>query len=63
MVPALRKRDLLETLANDDPSAFGYDKRKRFIDDVDEDDDEGDDGFEEVRRMRRFLPLAHLARS
>ena len=23
---AVRKRDLLETLANDDPSAFGYDK-------------------------------------
>ena len=30
---AVRKRDLLETLANDDPSAFGYDKkRKRFRD-------------------------------
>ena len=65
MMP-MRKRDLLETLANDDPSAFGYDKRKRFLD-IDDDEEiengEGDDGFEEVRRMRRFLPLAHLARS
>ena len=65
MMP-MRKRDLLETLANDDPSAFGYDKRKRFIDiedDQDEDED-GSDGFEEVSNeiaMRR-LPLAHLGR-
>ena len=40
----MRKRDLLETLANDDPSAFGYDKRKRFVGDEEEDED----NFEEV---------------
>ena len=44
MVPSLRKRDLLETLANDDPSAFGYDKRKRFVGDEEEEEDD----FEEV---------------
>jgi len=54
MMP-MRKRDLLETLANDDPSAFGYDKRKRFIDiEDDQDEDEDDsDGFEEEKRKRK----------
>jgi len=58
MMP-MRKRDLLETLANDDPSAFGYDKRKRFIDNEDE-----SNGFEEVSNeiAMRCLPLAHLGR-
>merc|ERR1719490_379048 len=50
MGPAMRKRDLLETLANDDPSAFGYDKRKRYIDIEDEDDES--DGFDEDKRKR-----------
>merc|ERR1719323_306005 len=47
---AVRKRDLLETLANDDPSAFGYDKkRKRFSGDDDEDDE--DDEMEEMEEV------------
>ena len=62
---AVRKRDLLETLANDDPSAFGYDKkRKRFSDDDDDEDEDDMDEMDEVGMGgSNFLPLAHLARS
>ncbi len=42
-----KKRDLLETLANDDITAFGYDKRQQRADDGDDEEDK--------RRKKRIV--------
>jgi len=47
----MRKRDLLETLANDDPSAFGYDKKRKRYDGGDGDEDVED--FDEKMRRKK----------